>query len=634
LLTPCRSRADRSRIRLSSPSCHLTGAAAAVAVVGLAFSSGGYPPASYGMLILAFALVVLVVSLVADEVQLDRRGLVFVGGLGALALWALVSVAWAATATWPVLEAERGLAYAAAAAALVLVVTPRRVTSLVAGIVGGATFVALFALGTRLFPGRIGEPYDPAAGYQLAEPIGYWNALGLLLAFGLLLGAGLAVHARRELRAAAAVSLVPLSVALYFTFSRGAIVALLTGLVVLLALDRRALVELPFLALAPAAAVILASRSPALTHAGESLDVAQAQGRRLALLLVPLAVAGAVVVLTLPAVRPRRGVRLSLPAGRFVALGALVCGIALALSVLAREGGPSTAAERALEAFRGEQPSLSGSLDRRLLSVSGHGRADYWRVAAGMVQRAPLLGEGAGGFERRWTEERPAPNNARDAHNLYLETLAELGPLGLALLVAALAAPLAGFRRSRRAALGPAALAAYCAFLVHAALDWDWEIPLLVLPALGCASVLLATGRASLPAARVTTTGRVVVVLAASLAIGIALVVHVGNSSLAESVNALERGDPEAAAAAAYRATTWAPWSHEPWQLLGEARLAEGRDVEARRDLERAIERAPSEWRPWFDLAIVSKGASSRRALTRARELNPLSAEILDLERR
>ena len=147
-------------------------AAAALTVVTLAFASGGYPPADHGVLILAFALVVLVVVFVADEVPLDRRSMVFVGGLAGLALWALASVAWSPAAAWPVLEAERGLLYAAAAAALVLVVTQERVASLVFGIVAGATVVSAYALATRLFPGHVGGAYDPASGYQLAAPIG------------------------------------------------------------------------------------------------------------------------------------------------------------------------------------------------------------------------------------------------------------------------------------------------------------------------------------------------------------------------------------------------------------------------------------------------------------------------------
>lgn len=583
------------------------------------------------MLTLAFALVVLVVSLVADSVPFDRRGLVLVGALACLALWQLASTAWAATAAWPVLEAERGLLYTCAAAALVLVVTRERVAALVGGLLCGVTLVSLYALATRLLPGRIGGPYDPEAGYQLSEPVGYWNALALLLVFGLLLGSGTALQGGVRARPAAGAALVPLAVALYFTFSRGALVAGVFGLFVLLVFERRALVGIPLLALAPAAGVLAASRSAALTRAGEPLEAARSHGVRLAMALVVLSLAAAAVSRALPLVERR--VQLRLQGGRVLAGVALGCLVLVALAGVAREGGPGATADRALTAFRSEPPPAGGSLDRRLLSVSGHGRADYWRVAAGMVEREPVLGEGAGGFERRWTEERPAANNARDAHNLYLETLAELGPLGLALLLVALAVPLTGLGRARRAALAPAALAAYSAFLVHAALDWDWELPLLVLPALACAVTLVAEARTATPVTLEALRRGAGVALAA-LAIGVALLAHVGNTALTSSVAALERADTAAAAASAHRAQRWAPWSYEPWQLLGEAQLADGKDAAARRSLARAAELAPEEWRPWFDLAIVSKGAERRRAITRARELNPLGPEILELDGR
>jgi hypothetical protein len=597
----------------------------------LAFASGGYPPADHGLLILAFALVVLVVTLVADEVSLDRRSRLFVAALAGLALWALASVVWAPAAAWPVLEAERGLLYAVAAAALVLVVARERVAALVAGIVLGATVVSLYALATRLYPGHVGGAYDTAGGYQLAAPIGYWNALGLLLAFGLLLGAGLALHGSSRVRVLAGAALVPLGVALYFTFSRGAVLALVVGVVVLVVLERRSAVGLPVLALAPTAGILLASRATALAKAGAPLEVAQAQGQRLAWQVAALACLGALSAWVVHRFASR--VRIPLPGGRAVAVAALIALSVVAVAALAREGGPDAVADRALQAFRQEPPPTSGTLDRRLLSVSGHGRADYWRVAARMVERDPLLGEGAGGFERRWMEERRASNNARDAHNLYLETLAELGPVGLALLLVALIAPLAGLGKVRDAPLVPAAAAAYAAFLVHAAVDWDWELPVLVLPALACGAILLAGARMSAPLG-LTAPYRALGVAAAVVAIAVAIVANVGNRALAESTMALERGDTHRAAEAARRAQTWAPWSHEPWQLLGEAQLAARQDEAARRSLAQAIRRAPEEWRLWFDLAIVSDAPQARVAITRARELNPLGDEVLDLERR
>jgi len=85
--------------------------------------------------------------------------------------------------------------------------------------------------------------------------------------------------------------------------------------------------------------------------------------------------------------------------------------------------------------------------------------------------------------------------DALNAHSLYLETLGEVGIAGSVLLGAALAPPLVAGARARRDPLALAALAAYAAWLVHAALDWDWELPAVTLAALACAGAVLVAAR-------------------------------------------------------------------------------------------------------------------------------------------
>jgi hypothetical protein len=124
-------------------------------------------------------------------------------------------------------------------------------------------------------------------------------------------------------------------------------------------------------------------------------------------------------------------------------------------------------------------------------------RAAYWAVGRSIVSAHPLLGGGAGTFGRFWFAARPtAPAGALDAHNLYLETLAELGPLGVVLLIVFLGIPLARARAAARTTpLGAAAAAAYIGFLVHALVDWDWEMPAVTVSAVAVGASLLVLTR-------------------------------------------------------------------------------------------------------------------------------------------
>src|ERR671937_2126690 len=124
----------------------------------------------------------------------------------------------------------------------------------------------------------------------------------------------------------------------------------------------------------------------------------------------------------------------------------------------------------------------------------GANRPHYWHVAWHEVELNPVLGSGAGTFDRYWLLYRPVSSFARDAHSLYLETLAELGPIGLVLLLAALGLPLLVLRGRRDPVVATAA-AGYVAYLVHAAVDWDWELPAVTLCGLLCGCSLLVATR-------------------------------------------------------------------------------------------------------------------------------------------
>ena len=135
-----------------------------------------------------------------------------------------------------------------------------------------------------------------------------------------------------------------------------------------------------------------------------------------------------------------------------------------------------------------------GSERGQPLTLFGDNRPQYWHVAWQDVEANPALGSGAGTFGAFWLEHRTVDEFVHDAHSLYIETLAELGPFGLALLVIGLAVPLVGLR-GRQDPFVAAAAGAYSAFLLHAGVDWDWEFGVVGLLGLTCAGAVLVGTR-------------------------------------------------------------------------------------------------------------------------------------------
>jgi O-antigen ligase len=117
---------------------------------------------------------------------------------------------------------------------------------------------------------------------------------------------------------------------------------------------------------------------------------------------------------------------------------------------------------------------------------SAHGtRSDLYRVALDAFKAHPLAGDGAGSFAVRWMRMRRFPEEVRNAHSLYLETLADLGLVGGLLLLAFIATIVAGvvamYQRPRglnRTQLA-AVSAAMAVWLVHSGVDWDYQVPAL-----------------------------------------------------------------------------------------------------------------------------------------------------------
>ena len=398
------------------------------------------------------------------------------------------------------------LAYAGVAAAFVLVVRRETAPALLRGVLAGLVLISAYGLATRLFPERLGA-YDSVSEYRLSEPLGYWNGFAIFVTLGLLLALGAVARERNvTLRALAGASFVVLLPALYFTFSRGAWIALIVGLAAAVALDPRRLqliVALFVVGIPALIATAIGSSYEGLIRRDSPLSVVTDQGGELAIVIALLALVAAAA--TVGTVRRRAAVRAAAqrPAGvRGRRRGA--DSAAPWQRVVVRFGGPVDMVDRAYDAFKQPPSGSDTDLGDRLFTFTGSYRAELWEEAWNEWRDNPFLGGGAGTYEQYWNEHRPIEHKVRDAHNLYLETLGELGPIGLALLLLALAAPVAAAFGARRHPLAAGAFGAYVAYLVHAAVDWDWELPAVTVAALAAGAALLALparrrGRSSFP---------------------------------------------------------------------------------------------------------------------------------------
>jgi hypothetical protein len=598
-------------------------AAVAAIVIAANASDGAYFSQSWGWVALAF-LVPSTLLVLLDRVSAPGRlRIAFAGLVAALAAWITLSSIWSLSAPASAREAERLLVYVAVALAVALVLRRGDGPGIAGGSLVGVSLVTAYGLATRLFPDRFDTSVDVFNATRLAEPLGYWNAFGLLAALGSLLAVALVTHARRSWIAAAAGAVVPLLVvALYLSFSRGSWIALFFGLAATVALDpRRVTVLWSVLALAPATAVgvAYASTLEALTTDNvPATDVAR-EGHRLAWVLAGLVVASG--LLAWVAHRVARAVPVPARLRRGVSIAVAACAVAVAVGALVAVGGPRSAVTEVRDRFEAA-PAAGTSLNDRLFSISGAGRAETIEAAWDSGIEHPVLGTGAGTFEIVWYQNRPRPTIVRDAHSLYTEMFSEIGVIGLALLVAALCVPLVAAFRSRRSRFVAPAGGAYATWLAASGLDWHWEMVGLTVTALLVGAVGLVSGERRSQGPLHDGTRLALVGITGTLSV-VAVWSLVGNQALFAGREALQRKEWSEARDHARRAEALLVWSSEPGLVLGDARAGLGDRDGALRAYRDVVESDPRDWVAWLRIAQVARGAERDAAYDRVRDLNP-----------
>jgi hypothetical protein len=447
----------------------------------LAFFTGGYFDAARAWAgLIAFVLVAVAVA-AAPGYRPTRPGAMALLGLGLYAAWTLLSILWAPIAGSAYHAGQLNVLYVGVLLAAVLLLRDRDALQTVEpALAAGAVIVVGYGISERLLPGVLQFARSTSAQGRLEQPLTYWNAMGELAALGLVLCARLAGDVRRgrAVRLAAAVAAGPLGMGLYLSFSRGALFAAAAGLVALVVLApwRE---QLRAVLLAITAAVlcsIAAAPFRGLTSLRGQLHTREWQG---ALVLGLLVVIGLVVAAS--ALRLQRDIAsapLRLPRrAPLIALIVITAGLGVAIVAGAKEKS-----SRQLAAGAARYETLQSN------------RYAYWGVALRAFGDEPLRGLGAGGWAVYWLKYRKIVESAQDAHSLPLQTAAELGIVGLALL----AAFLAGVGLSARAAVGidralaAGPTAAFVTYIAHAPLDWDWQMPAVTIIALVLAGALVA----------------------------------------------------------------------------------------------------------------------------------------------
>jgi hypothetical protein len=454
----------------------------------LAFFSGGFFDAPRLVAAIAAWALLGIAAVAFPGPPLPRGGAprLAVAGLAGLAAWTWLSRDWAPLQGPAEDAAQLALLYLPVLAVAAIGFRPRAAARAVEPALAAGTLVVVgYGLAGRLVPGIVHLQASLRAGGRLEQPLTYWNAMGALAALGVVLCARLAGDATRAraLRVAAAAAAGPLGMGAYLSFSRGALACLVAGVAALVLLAptwRQLHAALVALQAAAVGAIVAApfdgvrALAPSPSSRQGAIVLAFLLGAMGAAALVQRAVCRAEARGSLRAgPLPLAGGRRTLATAAVVALAAAPYAIAL------RSGGGAG----------------FGATSSRLSDAGSH-RSDYWSVAVRTWADHPLAGAGAGSFGTEWLRRRRIDERVQNAHSLYLEMPAELGLVGLALLLAlvggVVAAARAALRADRVLAAGPAA--ALLVWALHAGLDWDWQMPALTLVAVVLAGVLLGGG--------------------------------------------------------------------------------------------------------------------------------------------
>jgi hypothetical protein len=616
---------------------------AGVLTAFLTFRAGGFFPDITALAVLVLTVaIVLRITVAADPFGgWSRPGAVVVLAAAAFASWTLVSGTWSDAIGRAIVEFDRALLYVLALAFYAMVPRDRgSLTVLLRWVLAAFTAAAIAGVASRVaadvFP--ISSRFHAD---RLSFPLTYWNATGIAAAIGVVLALhhGSGSQEPKAVRVGATAALPWLAAAVYFTFSRGAIVAGALGAVIYVAVahPRRLLFLAATAAPACVIAVLAAYDAGALATDHYFTGDGPEQGHRVALVLVVVCLLAALARALLMRFEDRLDAVPISSRHRWRVLAAAGAAAVLVVGVAAVVIDAPQKIDNELTAFKeGDFVPQTGDARDRLSQSGNNGRIGVWRVSRLSFADHPLRGTGAGTFRVEYERRRDIDLTITDGHSLYLEVAGELGIVGLALLAVVLLVPLGlavGRLRGGERHAYAAFLAASAALLVHAGVDWDWEMPAVFLWFIAASGVVLAApvgyGRVGAP----PRLGRVLAGLACLLLAVTPWLLLRSQADLEDAAAAFQRGDCRAAVDDALASRDALSVRAEPFELISYCDLRVGADRLAIDAMQAARDRDPDNWRFAYGMALARAraGQDPRPAAALALRLNPREPVAKDL---
>jgi O-Antigen ligase len=611
---------------------------APAAIVYLCFNAGGFFPSAPGFAAIVFALaLILRTTLAARPFEGFSRTLAV--PLGALVLygaWQLASTLWSHATSLGLDAYDRTLLYVLAFALFgSLRYTPERLRWLVRALVAGMAAVCLIGLVSRLLPHTLPTAssfYDSRLNY----PLTYWNAEGMLAMLALILGFHLSADRAEHwsVRVLAAALMPAAAATLLLTFSRGALGVTIVGLLAYCLLTRLSTLPTALLAIVPPTAIALHSAWDATLLASSKPTSAAAvvQGRHVAVVvgacMVGAGMLRAVLVLADRAIADLPLVRTPPPRAARVWTGAAV-GVLVVVAALAL--GAFSFGHREYNKFvNGTNERHTTQTRERLSDPANDGRLPLWKAAVRIYRTDRLHGTGAGTYQLYYTRYRTVDSYVVDTHSLYLQSLAELGVVGVVLILVVVLGIIAGLATRIRGpgrALYAALFAVTLAWSIHQAVDWDWQMPAVTLGVFMLAGLALARpadggpGRFGLPAGRTLVGLGWLVVAIAPLLVGTSY------ARLQQSGQDLKtRGGCVSAKREALSSLSLSAKRPQAYAIIGVCDLEQGFAQGAVPAMVQAVSLEPQSWEDafWLADARAAAGLDPHAAIARAIVLNPL----------